>query len=185
MKVVQVYEQTQNCCGTLPKPKNSLLVPQKMKMIQKIGQNQMSEFKETQKMKVVKLHEQTPKQLSKLTPTTKPAHQDTKNTKMTPKLSQILISQFRESSKIKIVQLHEQTSKQFLKPTLNPKIAHQGPKKSRTNSKFSQNQTSEWKETKKIKVVALYEQTQKYFEPDPKPQISLCLCSKKPKRNYP
>ena len=40
------------------------------KMTQKLSQNQMSELKETQKMKVVQLHEYTPKQL--LNPTQNP-----------------------------------------------------------------------------------------------------------------
>ena len=37
----------------------------------KLSQNQRSELKETKKMKVVQLHERTPKQLSNPTPTQK------------------------------------------------------------------------------------------------------------------
>jgi len=55
----------------------------------------MSELKETKKMKVVQLDEQTPKQLSNPTPTPKIAHQGPKTSKMTPKLSQNQISEFK------------------------------------------------------------------------------------------
>ena len=48
-------------------------------------------------MKVVQLHEKTPKQLWNPTPTPKPANFGPKKTKMSPKLSQIQISEFRES----------------------------------------------------------------------------------------
>ena len=41
------------------------------KMTPKLSQNQMSDLKETKKMKVVQLHERTPKQLSNPTPTQK------------------------------------------------------------------------------------------------------------------
>ena len=58
-------------------------------MTQKLSQNQISELKETQKMKVVQLHEQIPKQLSNPTLTPKPAHQGPKQTKMTQKSSQL------------------------------------------------------------------------------------------------
>ena len=74
-------------------------------------------------MKVVQLHEQTPKQLANPTPTPKPAHESPKKTKMTPKLIQIQMSEFKESQKLKVVKLHECTTKQFLSPTLNTKVA--------------------------------------------------------------
>ena len=63
----------------------------------------MSEFMEIQKMIVVQLHEQTPKQWSNPTPTPKPANQGPKKTKMTQKLSQIKMSEFKESQKMKVV----------------------------------------------------------------------------------
>ena len=40
-----------------------MLEPQKVKNDLKLSQNQMSELKETKKMKVVQLHESTPNQL--------------------------------------------------------------------------------------------------------------------------
>ena len=46
----------------------------------------MSELKETQKMKIVPLHKQTPKQFSKPTPTPKLAHQGPKKAKNDPKI---------------------------------------------------------------------------------------------------
>ena len=55
----------------IPNPKISPLGPKKSKTTQKLSQNQMSESKETTKMKVVQLHEYTPKQLSNPTPTPK------------------------------------------------------------------------------------------------------------------
>ena len=54
----------------------------------KLSKNQMSELKETKKMKVIQLHEQSPKQLLNLNPTPKIAHQGPKMSKMTPKLSE-------------------------------------------------------------------------------------------------
>ena len=109
-----------------PTPKIVRWGPKKSKMIQQISQNQMSEFKETQKMKVVQLHKQTPKQLSNLTPTPKLAHYGPKKTKMTPKLSQIQMSEFRESQKMKVVQLHELTPKKVFKPNIEPKYSPLG-----------------------------------------------------------
>ena len=54
MKDVQVNKQTRKqLSNPTPTPKNSPLGPQKVEMIQKLSQNEMSEFKETQKMKVV------------------------------------------------------------------------------------------------------------------------------------
>ena len=54
-------------CPILTQPQNSPLGPLKIKSDLKISQNQMSELKETKKMKVVQQHERTPKQLSKPT----------------------------------------------------------------------------------------------------------------------
>ena len=56
----------------------------------------MSELKETKKMKVVQLHEQTPKQFSNPTTTPKIAHQGPNKTKMTPKISQNQRSELKE-----------------------------------------------------------------------------------------
>ena len=83
----------------------------------------MSELKETKKMKVVQLHEQTPNQLLNPTPTPKIARQGPKKSKMTTKLSQNQMSESKVTQKMKVLQLHEQTAKQCLSPTLNPKIA--------------------------------------------------------------
>ena len=55
-------------------PQNSPLGPPKVKTTPKLIKNQMSELKETQKIKVVQLHELTPKQLLNPTLTTKSAH---------------------------------------------------------------------------------------------------------------
>ena len=54
---------------------------QKVKNEPKLSQNQMSELKETQNMKVVQLHEQTPKQYLNPSPTPKVANQETKSKK--------------------------------------------------------------------------------------------------------
>ena len=93
----------------------------------KLSQNQMSELKETKKMKVVQLHESTPNQLLNPTPTPKIACQGPKKSKMAPKLSQNQMSELKEKKKMKVVQLHEQTQNQLLNPTPTPKIARQGP----------------------------------------------------------
>ena len=55
-------------------PKISPLGPQKVKNDPKIKSNQMSELKETKKIKVVQLHEETSKQFLNPTPTPKIAH---------------------------------------------------------------------------------------------------------------
>ena len=60
----------QNSCQTLPQPKNSPLGPQKVKMTPKLSQTQMSELKETKKMKVAQLYNETSKQF--LIPTSTP-----------------------------------------------------------------------------------------------------------------
>ena len=56
MKNVQLQNPRKFSNPTLI-PKSSPLGPQKTKMTTKLGQNQMSELKETQQMKVFKLHE--------------------------------------------------------------------------------------------------------------------------------
>ena len=89
----------------------------------------MSELKETKKMKVVQLHDQTKKQLLNHTLTPKIANQGTKKSKMTPKLSQNQMSELKETKKMKVVQLHDQTPNQLLNPTQTPNIVRQGPKK--------------------------------------------------------
>ena len=58
-------------------------------------------------MKVVQLHEYTPKQLLNPTPTPKPAHSGPKKTKTTAKLSQNQLTELKESHKIKVVALYE------------------------------------------------------------------------------
>ena len=83
----------------------------------------MSELKETKKMKVVELHEQTSKKLSNPTLTPKLAHWGPKISKMTPKLSQNQMLELKETKKMKVVQLHESTPNLLLNPTPTPKIA--------------------------------------------------------------
>ena len=75
-------------------------------------------------MKVVQLHEYTPKQFLNPSLTPKIGRQGPKKSKMTPKFSQNQISELKEAKKMKVVQLHEQTPKQLSNPTLTPKIAH-------------------------------------------------------------
>ena len=65
----------------------------------------MSELKETKKMKVAQLHEQTKKQDLNPSPTPKIARQGPKKLKMTPKLSQNQISELKETKKMKAAQL--------------------------------------------------------------------------------
>ena len=57
-------------------------------MTPKLSRNLIPELKETQKMKVVQLHEQTPKQFLNPSPTPKIVHQGPKKSKMSPKLGQ-------------------------------------------------------------------------------------------------
>ena len=84
------------------------------------------------KMKVVHLHQQTPKQFPNPTPSLKTAHQGHKKSNPPPKLSQNQKSELKETQKIKVVQLQKQTPNQFLIRTPTLKTAHQGPKKSKT-----------------------------------------------------
>ena len=79
----------------------------------KLSQIQMSDFTESQKMKVVQLHKQNPKQLLKPTVNPNIAHLGPKMSKTTPKLSQNKILKLKETNKIKFVALYEQTPKQF------------------------------------------------------------------------
>ena len=125
-------------------------------------------------MKVVQLHEQTPKQF--LNPSTAPkiARQGPKKSKMSTKLSQNQKSEVKESQKMKVVQLHEQTPKQLSNPTITPKPAHQGPKKKKMTPKLCKIQMSELRESQKMKVVQLHEKTQKQvsnLNPTPKPVV--------------
>ena len=63
----------------------------------------MSEFKVTQKIKVVQVHEQNPKHFLNPNPTPKMAHQGPKKSKLTPKLSQNQMSELKETQKMKVV----------------------------------------------------------------------------------
>ena len=56
-------------------------------MTPKLSPNQMSEYKETKKMKVAQLHEKTPNLLLNPTPTPKIAHYGPKKEKITAMLS--------------------------------------------------------------------------------------------------
>ena len=86
----------------------------------------MSELKETKKMKVVQLHEQTPNQLLNPTPTPKIARQGPKFKKITQKLSKNQISKMTTTQKMKVVHVHELTSKLFSNTRLKLTIAPQG-----------------------------------------------------------
>ena len=105
-------------------------------MTPKLIQNQMSELKEKKKIKVVQLHEQTPKQLWKPTPTPKPAQYGPKKTKTTPKLGQNQMSELKRTQKMKVVQLHEQTPKQLLNPTPTPQKSLFRPQKIKNDPKI-------------------------------------------------
>ena len=122
----------------------------------------MSALKETQKIKVVQIHEQTMKQFFNPTPTPKIAHQGPKTSKMTPKLSQNQMSEFKVTQKMKVVQLHEQIPKQCLNPTLIPKIAHQGPKsekrpkiKSKSKVEIEENKEKEEEKEDKESIISI------------------------------
>ena len=80
----------------------------------------MSELKETKKMKVAQILEQTPKQFLNPSSTPKIAGQGPKELKMAPKLSQNQMSELKETKKMKVAQLHESTSNQLLNPTPTP-----------------------------------------------------------------
>ena len=80
-------------------------------------------------MKMVQLHEQTPKQYLNSIPTPKIAHLGPKKSKITPELSQNQKSELKKTQKIKGVRLQEQNPKQVLNPTPTPKIAHKDTKK--------------------------------------------------------
>ena len=137
MKVVQLQSRPQSSFQTLPQPKNSPLGPQKIR--KKLSRIQMSYFRELKKMKVVQLHELTPKQFLNYTWNPKIAHQGPKKSKKTSKLSQNQLLQSKE--KIKVVAIYEQTPKPFESQTSKYPIL--APKK------------TTWKKY----VVLLYEQT--------------------------
>ena len=80
----------------------------------------MSEFKESQKMKVVKINEWTPKQFLNLTLNQKNSPIRPQKVKTTPKLSRNQTSKLKETKKMKIAALYEQTTKLF-EPDPNPK----------------------------------------------------------------
>ena len=99
-----------------PNPKNSSLGPKKSKMTPTLSQNQMqmSEFKESYKMTVVKLHELTPKQFLSPTLNQKQPNRAPKS-QSNPKIK----SELKETKKMKIIALYKQTPKQF-EPDPNP-----------------------------------------------------------------
>ena len=72
----------------------------------------MSELKETKKIKVVKLHEWTPKQFLSPTLNTKIAQQGPKKLN-NPKIKSKSNVRIKETKKMKIIALYEQTQKQF------------------------------------------------------------------------
>ena len=73
----------------------------------------MSEFKESQKMKVVQVNEWTPKQFLNPILSPKIAHQEPKKSKTNQKLSQNQLPELKKTKKIKDVALYEQAPKQF------------------------------------------------------------------------
>ena len=73
----------------------------------------MSELKETKKMKVIQLHEPTPKQFSNPTPTQKIAPQSPKKSKMTPKLSQNQMSELKKRRKRKLFNYMSRSKNRF------------------------------------------------------------------------
>ena len=79
----------------LQSQKQPIRAPKKSKMTPKSSQIQRSELTETQKMKVLQLHEETQNQFTNLMPTPKIAHQGPKNSKLTPKLGQKQISELK------------------------------------------------------------------------------------------
>ena len=93
--------------------------PKKTKITPKLSQIQMSEFRESQKMKVVQVNEWTPKQFLNPTLNPKIAHQGPKKSRTNQKSSQNQTSEWKEAKKIKVVALYEQTPKQF-EPDPNP-----------------------------------------------------------------
>ena len=78
------------------------MAPKKSKMYAKLSQNQMTESKETLKMKVVQLHQQTPKQLYNPAPIPKTARQGPKKVKNDPKINQNQMSELKETYKMKV-----------------------------------------------------------------------------------
>ena len=115
---------------TLPKPqKQPIRAPKSKRTSPKLSKNQISEMTETYKMKVVQLHEQTPKHFLTLpNPENRPL--GPKKSKITPKLSQNQRSELIETKKMKVVQLHEYP-KTVCEPYPNPKSSLVGPQKNR------------------------------------------------------
>ena len=72
-------------------------------MAPNLGQTQMSELTETQKMKVVQLLEQSQKQYTNTNPTPKLAHYGPKKDQNTPKLSENQKLQLIKTQKIEVV----------------------------------------------------------------------------------
>ena len=88
MKVTQLHEQNpKQFLNPTPAPKIANWGSKKSKMAPKLSQNQKVESKKTQKIiKVVQLHQLTPKQLLYPTMTPKIALQDPKKVKKDPKI---------------------------------------------------------------------------------------------------
>ena len=110
-------------------------------------------------MKVVQLHEYTPKQISNPSPTQKIAHLGPKKSKIAPKFIQNQMSELKETMKMKVVQLHEYFQ------TIQPP----GLRLTIRNSTFHQLSSK----TQKTKIISLYEETPKQFlNPTPTPKIA-------------
>ena len=84
-----------------PTPKRAHQGSRRSKNDYKFRSNSKSELKESQKMKVVKLHEQTSEQFLNHTQNPKIAYQRPKKSKTTPKLSQNQKTQLKETKSIK------------------------------------------------------------------------------------
>ena len=72
----------------------------------KLSQIQISEFRESKKIKVVQVNEWTLKQFLNPTLNPKIAHWGPKKSKTTPNLSQNQMSELKETKKIKVVALY-------------------------------------------------------------------------------
>ena len=88
-----------------PNPKNSPLGPQKVKLIQKLSQNQMSEFHIENESCSTTLVD--PKTVFEPFYSSKNSPLGPQKEKITPKLSQIQISELKEIKKMKVVQIHD------------------------------------------------------------------------------
>ena len=76
--------------------KNSLLGPQKVKNAPNLSQNQKLDLKETQKIKVVQLHNYTPTHFLKI-PLSKNSQFRPQKSKTTPKINQNQMSKLKET----------------------------------------------------------------------------------------